>query len=122
MNISPNQVGIGPLNLEKLTHFISLTDQPFISDFWANLLKNKALLFSHTSERFPKWCFLTQYIRDVFSVTGILVCINSLTVFMGYQATNAYPALTGRDGYMGHKKLYTSHISYVLSTDNLLTG
>ena len=39
---------------------------------------------------------------------------------MGYQATNAYPALTDRDGYMGHKKLYTSHISYVLSTANFI--
>jgi len=39
---------------------------------------------------------------------------------MGYQATNAYPALTGRDGYMGHKKLYTFHISYVLSTANFI--
>jgi hypothetical protein len=40
---------------------------------------------------------------------------------MGYQATNAYPALTGWDGYIGHKKLYTFHI-YTVVQVVLLTG
>jgi len=102
MNISTNQVGIEPLNSEKLTHFISLTDHSFISDFGLTCWKIKLYYFRTPQRRFPKWCFLTQYIRDVFSVTGILVCIHSSSVSAGYQATNAYPALTGRDGYMGH--------------------